>query len=188
MKKIIFPLVLILIQACSSKPTYEIQPMEELNLDELSHSFNFEKLEEAFAKAAINSSEAMLQLAEINNALQAPKMTQDQVAQANWMANYVPAGMDRIVNFYWGNSFMPALKMSADKSGYYILETNPNMKPLNPIIVTLDTEVVLYNQGKPYKNNRIIDVFRSISSQVDRFGVNIDIVEASNLIKVSYGN
>lgn len=177
----------ILLTACSTsgiKGQDDIRPV--INVPQ-NADFDMSEVKDALIKASESASQSLRILAETNNAAKSEMMTHDKVRQANWNATYVPVGMDRTVDFYWNSVFLPVVEMVADTSGYKLVEVNPNMRPLNFPTVTVDTDQTLYRDGKPYKNNRLIDVLRSVSYQVESMGVDIRVLVEERIIQVEYG-
>jgi len=178
-------LTLSILSGCSTVPKEENTTYNNLDLDET--LFNFDRVEKALEKSIVNTSKGVLARSKMRNAEKKEVLSHDQIAQINWEKNYVPVGMDRVINFYWDHSFYPALDYVAKKAGYTLVEDNPNQKPLNYIPVTIDTELIYIENGKRVKKNRIKDVIDFIAAQIDSYGIDIDIIEDSSLIVVKYG-
>lgn len=186
-KVAVFSLSSIFLTACSSSAIKDQDDIRPIISVPQNADFDMSEVRTALIKASESASKSLRILAETNNAAKADMLTHDKVRQANWNASYVPVGMDRTIDFYWNSVFMPVVEMVADTSGYKLVEVNPNMRPLNFPTVTIDTNQILYRDGKPYKNNRLIDVLRSVSYQVESMGVDIKVLVEERIIQVEYG-
>lgn len=184
-KKIILTTLSLSMIGCASMKKEEKDLPEELPIIEVKEtvSLDYQLIQKELIDAARKSSESLQILAEVENGVNSKKMTRNQVLQTEWNATYVPSGMERQVDLYWNSGpFMPVLKTISEASGYEIEIANPEMEPINQPIVTIDTDKMYQNTGK----NRLIDVLRSISYQVHKLGVDIDLIENKNLLIVRY--
>ncbi|CAH7377900.1 conserved hypothetical protein [Vibrio chagasii] len=165
----------LLLTGCSSPPS-DVNPVElsftqnSMAEQHMSHAYM------AIVDSAAVSSEALRELSQITNGLASLEMTKSEYDEYIFQKEYVPVGMERVVDLSWYGDFYPLITTLAEMSGY---ELAPGLaRPIGRIDVDINT--TSFN-----RQLNVVDIIRMIND-THKDKLSIVIHEPLRVIEIEY--